>query len=116
MANYVTVNINAVQEDLSNLDNGHLHFQASDIVWVQNGNLIAPLKAVDLYASGGLTTGVTTSLFAMDNGGVSTNWKWVLSGELEGFPIQPRYLTVNFAVGATQNLADLLQASSLVPS
>lgn len=116
MANYVTVAINAVNEDLSNLDNGHLNFSPSDLVWVQNGNLVAPLHSHDLFASGGVSTNATVQLFAMDNGGVSTNWKWVISGELQGFSFPPRYLSVMFSNGPNQNLADLLQASTLVPA
>jgi hypothetical protein len=115
MPNYVTVAINAVNEDLSNLDNGHIAFTPSDIVWVQSGNLVAPLHQINLHASGGVSTDATAQLFAMDNAGVSTNWKWVMSGELQGFAFPPRYLTVLFSNGANQNLADLLQASVLVP-
>lgn len=115
MANYVTVAINAVNEDLSNLDNGHLNFSPSDIVWVQQGNLVAPIRSVDLHSSGGVSTNVSAELFAMDNATVSTNWKWIVSGDLNGFTFPPRYLTVLFSNGPNQNLADLLNASTLVP-
>lgn len=114
--NYITVAINAVDQDGGNLDNGHLHFEPSDIAWVQQGNLVAPIKAVDIYASGGISTSGSVELFAMDNPGVSTNWKWVLSGELQGYAIPPRYLTVLSSNGANQNLADLINAGMLVQS
>lgn len=111
MTNFVTVTGQAVDFGGGPVG-GHLDFTVSDLVW-------APTLAL---FSAGATVGVTfgagspawaISLFATDNAGISTNWKWKLTGNVNGFVFPPRLLTVDFANGATQDLSALLATSTL---
>jgi hypothetical protein len=114
--NYVTVVINAVDDTGGNITDGKLHFQVNDVAAVEATNTIIVIRAVDALALGGNSQNVTVSLFAMDNDGVTTNWKWMVSGSVNGDTMPARHITVNYANGDTQNLVDLLLAGTLVGS
>lgn len=114
MANYVTVTLNVENEDGSNVGAGNwLRFAPNDLVWVQAGNIAGVIQPVQLTAAGGSSQGIQVHLFAMDNAGFSAFY-WILTGQVNGVDIAKRKLTVNFANGAAQNFADLLQASVLL--
>lgn len=112
--NYVTVTINATDQDGGNIIDGHLHFQVNDVALDIENKVLIAISAVDAYAVGGLSQNVTVQLWAMDNPGISTNWKWMVSGEVGNNAMPARHITVNYANGATQDLSDLLAAGTLV--
>jgi hypothetical protein len=114
MPNFVTVTAVGVNSDSSNIQFGEVCFTPSDIVWATGYGLIGAVPAVLFTFNGGVST-LSVSLYAMDNAGVSTNWSWIVTGNLEGIPIMRRSISVLFATGPTQNLATLLNAGVLVP-
>lgn len=114
MTNAVNVVATGINSDLSNIQTGSVLFTPSDTVWVTQGNLLGAVIPVTFTFNGGAAN-LSVMLFAMDNAGVSTNWTWIMSGNLEGVPIRRRSLVVNFAAGPQQQLATLLDASTLVP-
>jgi hypothetical protein len=112
--NYVTVTINATDQDGGNIIDGHLHFQVNDVALDTVNSVLIAINPVDAYAVGGNSQNVTVQLWAMDNPGISTNWKWMVSGEVGNNAMPARHITVNYANGATQDLSDLLAAGTLV--
>lgn len=114
--NYVTVIINATDQDGGNITGGHLHFQVNDVALDTANKILIAITPVDVYANGGSSENVTAQLWAMDNPGISTNWKWMVSGEVGGNSMPARHITVNYANGDTQNLADLVAVGTLVGS
>lgn len=90
---------------------GNLIFEPNDLVWDDSAGLVS-IGAPEGGAIP-LTGTLVVNLFAMDNAGVSTNWKWRMSGQVNGIAIPNRLLIVNFANGATQNLTTLLDTSVL---
>ena len=106
--NLVTVT-GAFVKDLSmNPATGYLNFQASDVMWDVDLNVAGLFQPISVTLENG---GFSVSLLAMDNIGLSGNWHWVVSGEVEGVTLQPKTLIVTYANGATQRFADLLAAS-----
>lgn len=113
MPNFVTVTAIGINADSSNIQSGSMIFTPSDIVWATGFNLIGAIPPVSFTFNGGVPD-LSVSLYAMDNAGVSTNWSWIVTGNLEGIPIVARSLQVLFANGPAQNLATLLQAGTVV--
>lgn len=114
MPNFVTVTALGINSDSSNIQSGDVIFTPSDIVWAVGFNLIGAFPAITFTFNGGVPD-LSVSLYAMDNAGVSTNWTWIVSGNLEGVAIVPRAISVLFANGPQQNLATLLNAGTIVP-
>lgn len=108
--NFVEVTISPVDFNVSAVG-GNLVFEPSDIVWDDSAGLVS----IGAPEGGAIPNSGTlmVSLFAMDNAGVSTNWKWRMTGQINGITIKPRLLIVNFANGASQNLSTLLDTSVL---
>ena len=113
MANYVNVTALGINADGTDIQSGELVFTPSDIVWSTAYGLLGAIQPVTFTWNGGEST-LSVNLYAMDNAGVSTNWTWIITGNIEGVPMLKRSLSVLFASGPTQNLATLLQASTVV--
>ncbi len=93
--------------------NGYVKFEIDDLVWDTELNLISGGETDNQMAVfGGGSAQINVELFAMDNQGISTNWHWLMSGQINGFAFPPRLLVVNFANGPQQQLATLLQSST----
>ena len=90
---------------------GWIQFEPTDIAWSTTYNAIAAQST--LGATIDPSGNISIDLFAMDNPGISTNWKWKMSGNVAGLPIPPRLLTVNYANGDSQTLESLLNSSTL---
>jgi len=114
MPNFVTVTALGINSDSSNIQSGEITFTPSDIVWAVDFNLIGAFPSITFTFNGGVPN-LSVSLYAMDNAGVSTNWFWIVTGNLEGVPIVPRSISVLFANGPQQNLATLLNAGTVLP-
>ncbi len=96
---------------------GSVLFTSSDILWDATGVFVAALMPVSAPINAGGTFGTGTSapqLFAMDNPGISGNWNWICQVQINGSTWPLRKLVVNFANGATQDLATLLGTSTIV--
>ncbi len=117
--NYVTVTGTFYIGSGTNVGDGagSVLFTASDILWdVAGGPFVAALMPVSapINAGGTFGTGVAApQLFAMDNAGISGNWFWICQVQISGSTWPLRKLIVNFANGATQDIATLLGTSTV---
>jgi hypothetical protein len=117
--NFVVVSINLTDptgQALSeqNAFRAGLTFQVSDIVYdIAAGTIVAvPPITVDTLQY--TQPNITVTLLADDTQSLSDNWGWLVAPSVHGGSYPVRKLSVAYANGATQNLATLLVASTLV--
>lgn len=114
--NFVMVDISVVGADGSGaLLGGSLVFQPSDFIWDTSTNQVVFAPPISFTASGGFSGNLTQAPFlAMDNPTLNTGWSWLMIASVPGITVPMRKLTINFANGPEQQLAALLDTSSIV--
>ena len=99
---------------------GSVSFQMTDQVYalVAGVCVLSSVVTAQLNASGSFSV----NLLAMDNAALSQNWYWQYTGTIQGVALPVKRLTVMFAWGPTQTIAQLLAIASagvvlcLIPS
>jgi hypothetical protein len=91
-----------------------LLFQVSDFVWDTTAETLVVVPPVEVNTATYTSATIQVSLLAMDNPTLSQNWAWIVAPVVPGVQLPARKLTVDYANGAQQNFAALLQASLLV--
>lgn len=92
---------------------GNIDFVASDVLWNTAGPYVGVIQPTGTsFNQSGVITPV--QLLAMDNAGFSGNWYWTVTITSNGTSYPPRKITVDFATGATQDIAALLANSVVI--
>jgi uncharacterized membrane protein YdcZ (DUF606 family) len=90
---------------------GSVSFVMTDFLWsvpTLITGLTGPIGA-SLNAQGAFSV----NLLAMDNSGISQQWFWQFSGTIAGVVFPTRKLKIYSSLGATQNIAVLLDMGQL---